>query len=126
NLSQALLDIALQPGNLPVLLEVLLDWLEQEGRSREVAAQFLKTLLAGEAGLNLPELLEEREAPPTPVALVWSAVARALPDVRDPLWDWVTTLDRLREQRRGGVVLDCLCTAAVKDPRFGELLDNVA
>lgn len=125
-LSQALLDIARHPGNLPVLLEALLAWLEQEGRSREVATRFLTALLAGEAGMDLPELLEEREVSPTLIALVWSAVARSLPEVREPLWDWVTTLDRLREQRRGGAVLDCLCTAAGSDPYFGELLDSVA
>ncbi|GAA1467168.1 hypothetical protein NE857_13315 [Nocardiopsis exhalans] len=126
NLSQALLDIAVQPHNFPVLLEVLLDWLDQEGRSQEVAARSLMTLLNGEAGLDFPELLEKREAPATPLALVWCGIARALPEAREPLWDWISALDRLRGQGRGGVVLDCLCTAAGMDPPFGELLDSVA
>lgn len=126
NLFQALGEITREPGNLRTVLEVLPEWLDGKEQARAIAVRFLTDLLSGEADVDLPELVESRETPSGLVARVWWTAGPSLPETPGLLWDWLDTLAGLYEQRRGGVLFDCLATAATMDPGFADTLAGVA
>ncbi|OOC54294.1 MULTISPECIES: hypothetical protein [Nocardiopsis] len=126
DLLRALEDIAAEPGNLPVVLDAVSEWVDGDGRRSTLAARALLRLLEAQAPEDFRVLngLRRGALEPGTVSAAWCAVHLSAVRPDPVLWSW---LDALAVQRRtDGPVPASLLGAASRNPGFADTLGRCA